>query len=338
MMKILFGVQGTGNGHISRSKILVSALRKRGMSVDVLISGREEKDLWGIESLKPYTVKNGLTFYVENGKINRCRTVAKLKLRQFWKDVKNLDLSHYDLVISDYEPISAWAAKEQRVLSIGISHQCSFMYNVPKPPGKYLEGFILNRFAPVNIPIGLHWNHFGGFILPPIIDRIIKGNSSAESILVYLPFESPDTIRKILSPFKDMSFYIYGHDSLGVRMDNAQWKPTSRNGFLKDLKKCTGVICNAGFELPSEAISLGKKVLVKPVDGQVEQESNALAMELLGLGNATNELSEKAFDDWISSERKGTLPYFNVAEPIVDWIESWQFNDVGGLVEYVWGY
>ena len=39
-MRILFGVQGTGNGHISRSRTLARALKSRGMAVDYLFSGR----------------------------------------------------------------------------------------------------------------------------------------------------------------------------------------------------------------------------------------------------------------------------------------------------------
>ena len=39
-MRILFGVQGTGNGHISRSRTLARALKSRGVAVDYLFSGR----------------------------------------------------------------------------------------------------------------------------------------------------------------------------------------------------------------------------------------------------------------------------------------------------------
>lgn len=38
-MRILFGIQLTGNGHINRSKRLISELRKRGHEVDVVVSG-----------------------------------------------------------------------------------------------------------------------------------------------------------------------------------------------------------------------------------------------------------------------------------------------------------
>ena len=50
-MKILFGIQGTGNGHLSRSKIVISHLKKHNIDVDVLIYGRKKEDLWGTEEL-----------------------------------------------------------------------------------------------------------------------------------------------------------------------------------------------------------------------------------------------------------------------------------------------
>jgi hypothetical protein len=39
-MKILYGIQGTGNGHVSRAKEILPVMR-RYAEVDVLISGRE---------------------------------------------------------------------------------------------------------------------------------------------------------------------------------------------------------------------------------------------------------------------------------------------------------
>jgi uncharacterized protein (TIGR00661 family) len=51
------------------------------------------------------------------------------------------------------------------------------------------------------------------------------------------------------------------------------------------------VIANAGFTLTSECLHLGIAVLVKPIDGQLEQESIAVALERLGLGTVTRQLS-----------------------------------------------
>jgi uncharacterized protein (TIGR00661 family) len=44
------------------------------------------------------------------------------------------------------------------------------------------------------------------------------------------------------------------------------------------------VICGAGFELAGESLQLGKKLLVKPLKGQFEQLSNALALEKASTG------------------------------------------------------
>ncbi|HFF2915998.1 TPA: glycosyltransferase family protein, partial [Vibrio cholerae] len=39
-MKILYGVQGTGNGHIARSRAMCAALKQQQVDVDYLFSGR----------------------------------------------------------------------------------------------------------------------------------------------------------------------------------------------------------------------------------------------------------------------------------------------------------
>jgi UDP:flavonoid glycosyltransferase YjiC (YdhE family) len=45
-MNILYGVNATGNGHISRSRITISELKKRGHNVTVLFSGRKASPLF----------------------------------------------------------------------------------------------------------------------------------------------------------------------------------------------------------------------------------------------------------------------------------------------------
>jgi len=38
-MKILFGIQITGNGHITRSEVLIKKLESLGHTVDIVVSG-----------------------------------------------------------------------------------------------------------------------------------------------------------------------------------------------------------------------------------------------------------------------------------------------------------
>ena len=122
-MKILYGIQLNGNGHITRSLELINQLKAKGYEVDVIASGGN----YSIE-LPDYIKKfKGLSMYFnKSGRINKLKTTLSLNLFKLIKDV-NYDCSVYDLVISDFEPISAYSAKKHKVKSIGISNQVSII-------------------------------------------------------------------------------------------------------------------------------------------------------------------------------------------------------------------
>ncbi len=44
-MNILYGIQGTGNGHVSRSRVMAKHFAERGANVTYLFSGREKKSI-----------------------------------------------------------------------------------------------------------------------------------------------------------------------------------------------------------------------------------------------------------------------------------------------------
>lgn len=335
-MNILFGIQGTGNGHISRSKILIHSLKNKNFNVDILLSGRNKNHYWGIKEFLPCNIKDGLTFSIVDGKVKKWKTLKNIKAKKFYNDIINIDLKGYDLVITDYEPITAWAAKKQKVLSIGISHQYSFLHDIPMEKGNYLERFIMNKFAPVSIPIGLHWSHFGKNILPPIIPKLPKKEIEPNSVLVYLPFENKKIIKKLLIPITDYNFKIYGHSQILLNEYNLCWKPFDRDGFLNDLIKSEAVLCNAGFELTSEGLSLNKKIMVKAVSGQIEQVSNCKALEVLNLTTVVKNLTSNKIKSWLDKNNSSYLPYKNVSDHIADWIENWDFGNLNDLVESTW--
>ena len=202
--------------------------------------------------------------------------------------------------------------------------------------GFVLDKEIMNWFAPVDIPIGLHWHHFGQNILPPIIPQLKEQIPNQDFVLVYLPWEDPKLIESVLNKISDKIFYVYGHTSKKKLRGNIKWKPFSRSGFIKDLESCNGVICNAGFELTSECLSLNKKILVKPVMSQVEQLANVKALDSLELASTTNKITNAVVSDWIENDSKSLLPYFNVVDPVVDWIGSGNFDDIYSLRKKVW--
>ena len=169
-MNILFGIQGTGNGHISRARILAGYLTQQGHNLTCLVSGREKDQLFDMQVFGDFWHRKGLTFITCDGRINYWQTFRQNSLVQFIRDVRTLDLSSYDLVITDYEPVTAWAAKIQQVPCLGIGHQYAFGSNTPLAGDNFISRWIMNNFAPTSQSIGLHWHPYAKNVLPPIID------------------------------------------------------------------------------------------------------------------------------------------------------------------------
>ncbi len=339
----MFGVQSTGNGHICRSREIVAALKRRGHEVQVILSGKAPAMPGDLQVFEPYTILRGLTFVTEKGRLRPLKTALGLNFLQLYRDIASYDATGIDLVITDFEPISARIAKRHAIPSIGIAHQYAFAYDVPVARGYPLGLFTLKNFAPADYLLGLHWHHFGHPILPPIVPGYLKNawKVMADKILVYLPFEDFPRIGRLLEGPASHQFYIY-HGSCSKWNDtgNLHFRPFSRDGFLRDLGECGGVICNAGFELTSEALHLGKRVLAKPLAGQIEQESNALAMSRLGLGVVCGELTADLIRNWLNDAPGSpaeAADYPNVAECIAQWIGDRRWDNIGDFARSVWG-
>ena len=339
-MRILYGIQTTGNGHISRSREVVRKLKERSHKVRVLFSGNEPDRLIHEEVFQPSSVCKGLTFHTEKGKIQVLRTAAKLNLRRFYRDIATFDASGIDLVVTDFEPISSRVARRQRIRSIGIGHQYAFLHPVPIAGANPVSRWILAHFAPVDISIGLHWHHFGFPILPPIIPHHLRSNEEVDEskILVYLPFESLSEVTAALESINTHHFFIYGSRGVeeAVERGHLHLRPFSRQGFLTDLSQCSGVICNAGFELASEALHIGKKVLVKPLQGQLEQLSNALAVSRLKIGDVMNRMNPQQIEQWLRRPAEPPMNYPDVAGILADWLGKGRWDDLPGLARDVW--
>jgi uncharacterized protein (TIGR00661 family) len=338
-MKILYGVQATGQGHISRSREVINRLKARGHEVRVLLSGRDPALLWEMESFEPYDILRGFTFYHHRGKLLYAKTARRLRLFRFYHDIRTYDAAGYNFVISDFEPLSARIARRHRLPSIGLGHQYAFCYNIPVAGDHWLARTILRNYAPVQYPVGLHWHHFDQPILPPIVpDTISRGSQRIdEKILVYLPFEEPDDIEALLKPIRSHQFFIYWRIRQPRDDGQLHWRPYSRNGFLQDLAECNGVISNAGFELASEAMNIGKKLLVKPLAGQMEQASNALAIRILEIGWVMEELDGSIVRQFLESPPiVAPMAYPDVAAIFVDWLEKGHWEHLDETSKKAW--
>ena len=98
-MKILYAIQGTGNGHVSRAREIIPHLKKHG-ELDLLISGTHAEV--GLEDEVKYQF-NGFGFVFGNkGGVDFKETWNRFHSTQFIKDVKNLPVKDYDLIINDF--------------------------------------------------------------------------------------------------------------------------------------------------------------------------------------------------------------------------------------------
>ncbi len=113
-MKLLYGVQGTGNGHIARARMMAHHFAKRGIEVQYLFSGRPPEQYFDMAAFGDYWHYVGLTFATEQGRISNIKTLRQLRPLQFIRDLRNIDLSPFDAVITDFEPLTAWAGRLQK--------------------------------------------------------------------------------------------------------------------------------------------------------------------------------------------------------------------------------
>jgi uncharacterized protein (TIGR00661 family) len=284
-MKILYGIQCTGNGHLSRSIKIINRLKAQGHNVDIVLSGKE------FNKKITYDVKyrfHGFTFYnTPKGGINYLKTAMSFKFFEFLRNINELDVTSYDKVISDFEPVTAWACKMHHKKCYGVSNQYSLLNkNVPKKGKDILGELILKCMAPVDVKIGLHYQKYDSNIFMPIIsDEILdKKFIDLGHCTVYLPSFCLRNIVNILVNYPDMIFHVFHGDVKNIyKYKNCLIYPIDKKFFVNSFTNCNSIITNAGFQTSSEALYMSKKLMVIPTKGQYEQECNISALNKLGI-------------------------------------------------------
>jgi uncharacterized protein (TIGR00661 family) len=321
-MKIFYAVQATGNGHISRAMEILPYLEHYG-NVDLFLSGSNSN--LPINANVQYRSKGLSLFYSGNGGLSYFDTVKALQPKRILNEVKNLPVDKYDLVINDFESITAMACAYKKIKSINFGHQASFMSNnTPRPKRKDAIGeLVLKNYAKATRYVGLHFEKYDDFILPPIIKKEIWDASPKNEghITVYLLSYSDATIANYLSPIKDFRFEVFSKEvKQKTTVGNITFIPVEKNAFNESLINCHGIITGAGFETPAEALYLQKKILALPVKGQYEQQCNAAALEKLGVKTiiSLDVNFATTFIDWLTNNQQKIVHYTKNTETIVD--------------------
>ena len=338
-MKILYGINATGNGHISRARIIIAELKKRGHDISCIISGRNDDSLYDIEEFKPFVLKKGFTFSKKDGKIKYLRTLFNIDLIQFVKDIKSID-EQFDLVITDFEPVSAYFSRIKNIPAFGIGHQYSFYKNIPMTVKMRFTRILFPYiYTPIKNVIPSHFSHFNQYILPPFLSKIITNHklkaNSKDNVLVYLAWEELEKMIALLHQIEEKHFIYYCDIQNEKKIKNVTLKPFSENGFKNDLIESKYLITNAGFQLPAEALFIGKKILCKPLDGQPEQEHNAKILNDLGYATISKTIDINSINNWLHSSKKIKIDFPNPLELIIDIIEN-KNKDFSYEIDKLW--
>jgi len=322
-MKMLYAVQGTGNGHLSRARDIIPILKKHG-KVDILISGTQADVQLEHEITYQF---HGISFiFGKKGGIDLLKTFLHLKLFSFFKDVLRLQVRQYDLIINDFEPVTAWACKLRGKFSIGLCHQAAVIHDYAPKANKTdaLGSYILKHYAPASIHYGFHFRPYADKIFTPVIRNEIRKlvPNNANHYTVYLPAIGVPRIIKMLRNIEVHWQVFSKHATQPYVEGNIHIMPVSNKGFMKSIASATGIICGAGFEGPAEALFLGKKLLVVPMKGQFEQQCNAAALHELGVPVMDRFAKHNLhlIKDFVSNSQHIAVNYPNQTHTIIDLI------------------
>ncbi len=320
-MKILYAIQGTGNGHISRARDIIPVLNKR-CETDILVSGTQA------DVSLPYNIKyrlKGFSFiFGKKGGVDVWNTYVHSNAKQLHDEIRSLPVWDYDFVINDFEPVSAWACLINKKPCVSLSHQAALLdKNSPRPKNKDLFGrFILHNYAPSLVQFGFHFSRYSKNIYTPVIRNEVRSLTPVNKgyYTVYLPSFSNEELIERLSKFNTVYWQVFSkHASVNTYSDNIEIHPITNEGFLSSLAGCTGILCGAGFETPAEALFLGKKLMVIPMYNQYEQHCNAASLRELGVP-VIGKFKEKYYDkiqEWLDSDYKIEIHYPDHTEIII---------------------
>jgi len=323
-MKILYAIQGTGNGHLSRSMDIVPLLKKMG-TVDVLVSGTQG------DLALPFQVKyvlHGFGFvFGKKGGVDIWASFLKSRFRKFIKEIQDLPVEDYDMVINDFEPVSAWACYLKNKPCIGLSHQSAVLAeNAPKPADTDMMGkLILKNYAPVTEQYGFHFSKFDTNISTPVIRQQVRQQTVEDKghYTVYLPAYDDKRLLKRLSEFKDIKWDVFSkHNKKTFKSKNVSIQPIDNEKFIKSMAQSAAVLCGAGFETPAEALFMNKKLMVIPMKTQYEQQLNAAALKQMGVPviKSLKPKHDLAILDWIENGKPVKVDYPDTTQQVLDMI------------------
>ena len=319
MATLIYALNSGGRGHTFRALAVSQTLRQGGHEV-ILCCGGAAKTFFEKRGEKVVEVP-ALEQVIRANRGSFGGTIFRnARPFLFGFDVTRLvDTLHAlkpELLISDFEPFATLAAELMGLRVLALNRQQVVTEARYTLPHRYRVSAALTRtavryIAPKNpehivlpsfSPLELKHPHRATLTAPIVRDSVAsKTSTTGDSLLVYYNHADLERLLRVLGGVNH-TFIVYSTSSAASVPPNIHLKHPAAGTFEEDLAGCRGVVCTAGFTLMSEALFLGKPLLVHPNHGFFEQTLNALLLERSGLGQACFErtLSRAAIDAFIA--------------------------------------
>jgi len=313
-MKIIYGLSGQGFGHSARSRELIRHLIESGHQLKIFTYGQslllleEYRDL--IEPIP------GLVLIYQGNRLSYCGTIWQ-NLKQIglqlgkWRHLKKIFQDfNPDLIITDFEPLTARLARKFKKPLISFDNQHQLTRTKIKKINKYKKDSWLDKLI-VKTMIGTadyylitsffktESKYDNTFVFPPIIRNEIRQlkNEPGDYILVYEGSDFGELVPLLKE--KQEKFIIVNSQKEGEE-ENIIYKKYSKLEWLDLLSRAKAIIGTAGLSLLGECIYLKKPYLALPIKKQTEQIINAEYLKSLGYGDFAYHLNQEKLQDFLN--------------------------------------
>ena len=294
-MKILFGVQTEGNGHITQCIATKQYLQSQGIEVTTAFAAKKKRGLPKYFTDEFNVIDyNGFDFVFDNvGRVVIWKTILNNTFElprlivSFIKICTIIQKEKPDAIFNYYEPLVGLTAlffKNIKYVSFGHQYAMdSAIY--PRINGYIVQKLflsIINKITSIRAKIvALSYYEFNDttmIVSPPILraESYSISDKKEDFVLVYLMNE--DMLPQLISQAKkypDINIQCFTkltkqYDELpNLKLFNLDGKL-----FQEKMKVCKSVVCSGGFETSAEAIYQNKPLLMIPMPNHYEQHAN----------------------------------------------------------------
>ncbi len=324
-MRIVYGVQSTGKGHLTRLLGLLPLFQRDGHELLVFVTGRWDPPGYFLAALAGTRVRRfpGLPMVADGtggvskrGTVKAFATELPSLFRSFYRANRVISAFGPDLIVSDFDPVTGSPFVAPNVYKVGIGN-CSapVRADVEHPAGFRRERFnvrVVDKLGTSGLDVRLtsHFYPLDEDCLPPILrpETLTLRAEDRGHLLVYHAFPG------LLAPVVD---YARQHPATPVILYGQRPRPRGLpanvhvefdpDRFLEDFATCAAFVGTAGFQSIAEGFYLGKKLVVQPIEGHYEQIWNASELERRGMGRCCRGDLAAALDQTFDAELHARL-------------------------------